>query len=154
MRRANTLATIILVFMATFITGSILFYQVSKVQDYREAIAIEPFTLDLMLFYDRITNNPDCLAYEKDVVLPNSIDKEKFNSLNLDNCIFNDPTIPQYYPSVKLKILNEDDSVQHEAQTSNFVRYKLEEITILTNFVTDGSIESKYVTIIGSPGLD
>ena len=154
MKRGNILALVMIVFMGVFISGSILFYQVSKVSDYRDAIAQEPFKMDLTLMYDRITSEPKCVAYEDKIVVPNSIELDRLTNENLDVCINNDPRIPQQYPSVLVEVLaNDRETVEHSAQTSNFVRYKLETITLLTNIYVDGKLIPRYVRVTGSPGL-
>lgn len=154
MKKANILALTILVFMGVFFSGSLLFYQVSKVSDYRHAMAQEPFKMDLTLMYDRITSEPRCTAYEDHSIIPNSIDLTKFSSANLDVCISNDPRIPQQYPSVLIEVLDHTgQSVEYTAQTSNFVRYKLETIMVTTHVYDDGKILPRMVRVTGSPGL-
>lgn len=154
MKKGNILALTLLVFMGVFFSGSLLFYQVSKVSDYRDAIAMEPFRMDLTLMYDRVSSDPLCVAYEDHTIVPNSIDIEKFSSDQLDVCITNDPRIPQQYPSLLIEILDQGgQNVEHSAQTSNFVRYKLESILVLASIYEDGKIKPRQVRVTGSPGL-
>ena len=153
LKRGSILTLVMLVFLGVFISGSILFYQVSKVTEIRESIGSKPFKIDLALFYERITGNTDCLAAEEYTVVPTSIDMDKFNSDSLDNCIRNDPALPQLYPSVQLEILD-GDKVESTVKTSNFVRYKLDSFTVLTNIYEDGAYTAKYVRVTGSPGIE
>jgi len=153
LKRANILGLVTLVFLGAFISGSILMYQASKVSEYREAIGKQPFKLDLIYLFERITGNPDCVAVVDYVVLPTSIDMAKFTSEALDNCIYNDPTIPQKFQSVLIEVLDDNDKVIATAQTSNFVRYRLDTEIFRANVYDEGELTTRYVRVTGSPGL-